>query len=122
MIIDHAEAMSRAISELPQIITAARAVGADRAFQLFAKVIEKAAKDAVEEASASERILRRLLWAAHANGGGYGDDGELQFESMDFKRMPAHQLESMIAERGMKQINEYLKTPAGKAWLKSRNL
>ena len=48
--------------------------------------------------------LRYLLWCAWDDGSGYGDDGEMQFDGMDFKRDPIELLEQKIQERNVSLI------------------
>lgn len=49
--------------------------------------------------------LRRLLWLAHGPGdGGYGDDGEMQWRGVDFKRGTVDQIERVIKERAMEKL------------------
>jgi len=51
--------------------------------------------------------LRYLLWCAWSNCQGYGDDGELQFEGMDFKRGAVELLERKMQERNAPMIAAY---------------
>src|ERR1017187_6437082 len=50
---------------------------------------------------AENKILRRLLWIAYSQGKGYGDDGEMQFEGIDFKRMTIEEIRNGITRRGL---------------------
>lgn len=58
----------------------------------------------------SEQILRQLLWLNHgcAVSTLYGDDGEMQCSKcgIDFKRMPAIELEAAFIERGLARYKE----------------
>lgn len=49
------------------------------------------------------KIARELLWAAWSNGLGYGDDGEMQWDCIDFKRMPMQEIQEIIFRRNMSQ-------------------
>lgn len=85
-----AEVPPRLIGELPNQEDALRYA------RLFA-----AAPDLIDE----NARLRKLLWAAHAVGdGGYGDDGELQWRGVDFKRGPISQIEELIEFRNMEKL------------------
>jgi regulator of replication initiation timing len=52
--------------------------------------------------------LRELLWMAWSNGMGYGDDGELQFAGMDFKRDSLELLERKMYERNLPAVKAFL--------------
>ena len=80
-----------------------------RALALSAdEATERAEKAEVELEAArkgTERLrLRYLLWCAWDDGSGYGDDGEMQFDGMDFKRDPIELLEQKIQERNVSLI------------------
>ena len=70
------------------------------------------------ELQAENTILRRLLWIAYSQGKGYGDDGEMQFEGIDFKRMTIEEIQNAITRRGLQRIDEYIASPEGRALLK----
>ena len=56
------------------------------------------------ELQAENTILRRLLWIAYSQGKGYGDDGEMQFEGIDFKRMTIEEIQNAITRCGVQRI------------------
>ncbi len=62
------------------------------------------------EPTTEELILRRLLWIRHHETmeGLYGDDGELQCSRcmIDFKRMPAAEIEKRFQEQGIAKLRE----------------
>ena len=70
------------------------------------------AQDALDVTRKDTERLRELLWMAWSNGMGYGDDGELQFAGMDFKRDSLELLERKMYERNL---------PAVKAFLEARD-
>lgn len=72
------------------------------------------------EMEAENKIFRRLLWIAHAKGLGYGDDGEMQFDRIDFKRMTAQEIEAAITCRGQQKVNAYLASLEGQQFLAQR--
>lgn len=62
-----------------------------------------------------ERKYREALWAGHGCDGIYGDDGELQCNSMlqhggpiDFKREPLEAIEERLFRWNVKRMNERL--------------
>ena len=58
------------------------------------------------------------LEIAYSQGKGYGDDGEMQFEGIDFKRMTIEEIQNAITRRGVQRIDEYIASPEGQALLK----
>lgn len=72
---------------------------------------------AVNDLRAENRIFRALLWLAWAKGGGYGDDGELQWNMIDFKRDTAQSIEAELHRIGLERASRFLATPEGKEWL-----
>ena len=70
------------------------------------------------ELETENKILRRLLWIAYSQGKGYGDDGEMQFEGIDFKRMTIEEIQNAITRCGVQRIDEYIASPEGQALLK----
>ena len=64
-----------------------------------------------EDLMAENKVLRRLLWICHAQGHGYGDDGEMQFDGIDFKRMSAQEIQTSITHHLHRAVNVYMTTP-----------
>jgi hypothetical protein len=58
--------------------------------------------------NAENQRLRELLWMAWSNGMGYGDDGEMQFAGMDFKRDSLELLERKMYERNLPAVKAFL--------------
>jgi hypothetical protein len=63
---------------------------------------------------AENKILRRLLWLTFP--GGYGDDGEMQADSIDFKRMTAQEIEAQIERNNAVKMSAFFKSSEGVAW------
>jgi hypothetical protein len=76
----------------------------------------------VQELEAENLILRRLLWMVYSQGRGYGDDGELQFEMIDFKRMSAQEIDALMQRRAMQNAAEFCKSAEGKQLLSELGL
>jgi hypothetical protein len=67
-----------------------------------------------EELQAENKTLRRLLWLTFP--GGYGDDGEMQADGIDFKRQTAQEIEAQIDRNNEVKMKAFFKSPEGVAW------
>lgn len=58
------------------------------------------------ERATSIENTQRLLWLAFSNGSGYGDDGEMQWNCIDFKRGSITQIAEAIERHNLNELRK----------------
>lgn len=61
---------------------------------------------AVQDLTDQLKIARELLWMAFSNGMGYGDDGEMQWNFIDFKRDRMQDIQNTILTRNLEKFRQ----------------
>jgi hypothetical protein len=61
---------------------------------------------AVQDLADQLKIARRMLWMCYSQGTGYGDDGEMQWNGIDFKRERLQDIQDTIHKRGLEEFRK----------------